>query len=94
MKRPLACGFSFLVLVISIFYVLMRGKTPAIHERLRETVMRAFEMTGAVTVSSEVYIREEKLISDPMKKHPSVFSGELAAGIGERTRAAILPAAR
>ncbi|NLH95777.1 MAG: hypothetical protein GX477_00320 [Clostridiaceae bacterium] len=81
MKRLLACIFVF-VLVISIFYVLMHknGRDP---RTAAETVMRAFEMTGAVTVSSEVYIRGRAADFRPDEETSLGLLRELAAGIGE-----------
>ena len=80
MKRSFICIFTF-VLFISIFYVLMhtgsRDKRTA-----AETVMKAFETTGAEAAASEIYIRGRSVNPGVDEKTSLGLLDELVAAAG------------
>ncbi|HOQ06855.1 MAG TPA: YwmB family TATA-box binding protein [Clostridiales bacterium] len=80
MKRLLVCISAF-VIVISIFYVLMHKGGRDVHTAA-ETVKKAFEMTGAKTASTEIYVRGRFRHSGVDEEMSLSLLRELVAGIG------------
>ena len=87
MKRSFICIFTF-ALFISIFYVLMHAGSRDVRSAA-ETVMKAFEMTGAEATASEIYIRgrsENPGFNEEMSLSLLV---EIVSGIGSGTGGAV-----